>query len=143
MMENNQGGTIETGIFDELKPLPRYYSPNTIYVFSLLFSVLFGAVLLAVNCYNTEGRRGVWQVPVIGLVFVAAEIWFVSFFDDHAASPLIFFNIGGAFLMKQFIWEKFIGIAVPYQKKSILLPCFAGLVIIVVALFVVFRVLRF
>ncbi len=68
----------ETSIFDDLTPLPKYYSVKAIYAFSFLFSTIFGAVLMAINIKNTESKKGIPQVLLFGFLYTGLEIWVLN-----------------------------------------------------------------
>ncbi len=53
---------------------PEYYSERAIYMFSAFFSVIFGSVLLALNCRQTDEKKGVWEVIAFGVVYTGLQL---------------------------------------------------------------------
>ena len=41
---------------------PELYSPQVIGIFALLFSIIFGGILLIINLYKLKNRKGIKQV---------------------------------------------------------------------------------
>ena len=126
--------TGDTNIFDNLKPLPVYYSEKAIYGFSVLMGILFGSILMAMNLNNTPAKKGVWQVLAFGVSYTALELLVLSRFSNAYTSLTIAFNIAGALVLNRLLLEKFIGKGIEYTNRSILIPAiiatvFAALVI--------------
>ena len=121
--------TEETSIFDELKPLPVYYSTKAIYAFTILVGVLFGSIMMAINCNNTPSKKGVWQIIVFGVLFTAAQFYALSLIGKSANSGAIVFNFIGAAVLKQYFWDKYIG-NVPYSKKPVWIPVIIAVVLV-------------
>ena len=123
--DNNE----EISIFDDLKPLPVYYSERAIYVFSILFSTLFGAILMAINLKNSEKKKGTWQVVTFGLIYTIGISWGLSYAPKSSTGLSIGLNAIGAYVLRQFFWIKYIGKDVNYTKRSVLIPAIVGIFI--------------
>ncbi len=106
---------------------PSYYSERVIYAFSAFFSVMFGAVLLAINCKNTETKKGVWEVLAFGFVYTVLQIWLLSMLPRNTLLTFVF-SIGGASLMNHLFWKKYIGKETKYRAKPIWKPLIIGLI---------------
>lgn len=110
---------------DDVEALgPALYSPSTITLFSVVFSMLAGGALLAFN-FRALRQTGatvrlvlfvVAYLVVGGLVLqwlvqrYGLNPWFVAFFDLPAIMVYIFW-----------FWPRYVG-ATPYQSRSWLLP---------------------
>jgi len=133
-MENiteTQTATAEgTSIFDDLKPLPVYYSDRAIYTLAFLFSALFGSVLMAMNLKNTESKKGVWQVLLFGFLFTGGQIWLATVLPKSSSGSGIAMNIVGAAILRYAFWNKYIGKDVPYTKRSVVVPSIIGIAIV-------------
>jgi len=112
---------------------PAYYSERAIYGFSIFFSVIFGAVLLAINCQHTDEKKGVWEVIAFGVVYVGLQLWLLSMIPRSTNLSLtnltLVFSIGGGFIMSRFFWKKYIGKDTKYRAKPIWKPLIIGLII--------------
>ncbi|MES2703987.1 MAG: hypothetical protein V4649_15205 [Bacteroidota bacterium] len=111
-----------TSIFDELKPIPSYYSQNAVYGFSVVSGVLFGAILLAINIKNTEGKKGIVPVLAFGTLFTIAQILIVTNLRVNIGMLPLILNISGGMALKQFFWSKYIGKHTPYSNQPIWIP---------------------
>ena len=109
-------------IFDEVKPLPVYYSMNAIYIFSVLGSVIFGTILFAINCNEKEDKKGFWQVIVFGFAFFILQIIILDSTPRGGSSGSIIFGIGAGLIIKSFFWPKYIGNDTEYIKRSVIFP---------------------
>jgi hypothetical protein len=107
---------------------PAYYSERAIYMFSAFFSVIFGAILLAINCRSTDEKKGVWEVIAFGVVYTGLQLWLLSMLPRNTGLTLAF-SMGGALLMNHFFWKKYIGKDTKYRTKQIWKPLIIGLVI--------------
>ncbi|MXV53363.1 hypothetical protein GS399_20590 [Pedobacter sp. HMF7647] len=107
---------------------PAYYSESAIYMFSVFFSVLFGAVLLAINFRSTETKKGVWEVIAFGIFYTGLQVWILSMIPRNTGLTLVF-SMGGALLLNFFFWKKYIGKDTKYRTKPIWKPLIIGVVI--------------
>ena len=107
---------------------PAYYSEKAIYMFSAFFSVIFGAVLLSINCRTTETKKGVWEVITFGVVYTGLQLWLLSMMPRNTGLTLVF-SMGGALLMNYFFWKKYIGKDTKYRTKPIWKPLIIGIII--------------
>jgi hypothetical protein len=114
-------------IFDELKPLPVYYSVMAIRVFCILFTVLFGGVLLAMNLNRTESKKGVWQVVIFSLFYSIAGVAIMNAIPKANSGITLVINAGGAYIMEYLFWNKYIGKTAEYTKRSVLVPALIGI----------------
>jgi hypothetical protein len=107
---------------------PEYYSERAIYMFSAFFSVIFGSVLLALNCRHTDEKKGVWEVIAFGVVYTGLQLWLLSMIPRNTGLTLVF-SMGGALIMNHFFWKKYIGKDTKYRTKPIWKPLIIGLII--------------
>jgi hypothetical protein len=109
---------------------PAYYSEYAIYMFSAFFSVIFGAVLLAINFRSTDTKKGVWEVIAFGIVYTGLQFGILSMMPRSTLLTLVF-SMGGALLMNHFFWKKHIGKDTKYRAKPIWKPLIIALVIFI------------
>jgi hypothetical protein len=75
---------------------PALYSRSAIYVFSVLFSVLFGSVMLAINISKTPNKNKAILVVLFGLGYTIAILIGQNF--NLSSSFSIITGIAGAYL---------------------------------------------
>ncbi len=102
---------------EETGEVSRLYTPNAIVGFSIFFSLLFGAILLATNIRETNNRRGSWVVIGFSIVYMAVE---VTLFQLYKNSTLTLgLNLIGALILNFYFWPKYIGFGRAYEAKPI------------------------
>lgn len=104
---------------------PALYSPGTITVFSVLFSMLAGGLLLVLNL-RTLRRTGPALLVVafmIAYMFGGAYLlfWLKQLYGDQYNWVGSFFNVPAILLYNLFFWPRYIG-RQPYQSRSWLGP---------------------
>jgi len=108
---------------------PEYYSQTAIYVFSILFSVLFGSVMMAINL---KGSKKQWAWPILfGLVFTIGFIFLGQFLPNSSTGLSLIVNAVGVTIMYQMFWNKHIGKNTKYRVKPIWIPLIIGIILMV------------
>jgi hypothetical protein len=113
--------------------LPTLYSKTVIYLFSLFFSVIFGAVLFALNLKTVDKKKGILPVSlfVVALAFFAyyvLSIWNLQGYVYLAT------NLLGAFVINEVFWRNYIGEKSGYNKRNYQTPLRIGLVYVVLVI---------
>ncbi len=102
---------------EETSAVAQLYTPNAIVGFTIFFSLLFGAMLLATNIRETNNRKGSWVVIGFSIVYMAIE---VALFQLYRNSTLTLgLNIIGALILNFYFWPKYIGLERAYEAKPI------------------------
>jgi len=116
---------------------PEYYSQTAIYLFSILFSVLFGSVMMAINLKNA-GKR--WGTPILfGLVFTFGQINLAQFIPNPSIGASLIINAVGVAIMYQLFWNKSIGKDTKYRAKPIWVPLIIGILLIIPLVYFVMK----
>jgi hypothetical protein len=84
---------------------PQLYSPRAIWGFSVFFTVIFGAVLLALNLTDRKAKS---LVIGVGVLYTAAAIFILNLLPHPNTGITIGLNIGGALLLINLFWDKYI-----------------------------------
>jgi hypothetical protein len=114
--------------FVEDPDAPRLFSRSKIYFFSVLFSVLFGSVMMAVNVSKTPNRSKAIWVVLFGLAFTGSSALLALNF--HLNSGLaILLTIAGAYLLEFLFWKRYIGESTLYRPSTIWIPLIIALII--------------
>jgi hypothetical protein len=116
---------------------PQYYSEKAIYSFAIFFGVLFGSVLMAINLNKTENKKGIVEVIIFGIAFTALQIFILSAIPQNSGLTLVF-SLGGAFVINNYFWKKYIGRETKYRTKPIWIPLIAGILMCVVVFLGIF-----
>ena len=111
---------------------PQFYSQMVIYVFSIVFCVLFGAIMLVANISKTEQKKGVLEIILFGIMFTVTQVLILSSIQINAGVTLIFNFIGGQ-ILNIYFWNKYIGRDTKYMARSYAGPLIIGIVLSVVA----------
>ncbi|MBP6455205.1 MAG: hypothetical protein KA275_00640 [Chitinophagaceae bacterium] len=111
------------------KNAPLYYSEKAIYIFTILFSVLFGSVILAINFRDSKSKKGIWEVLAFGICYTGLQIWFLSMIQRSNTGLSFLFSTCGAMLLNHFFWKKYIGESTKYRTKPIWIPLIFALLI--------------
>jgi hypothetical protein len=109
---------------------PAFYPKGAIYGFSILFSVLFGSIILAININQTQkSYRGIWVV-LYGLVFTIAQVIIVGGIHQGSVGGLALIGgIIGSYPLNYFFWPRYLGNTTLYRRRPIWIPLVIGLVI--------------
>jgi hypothetical protein len=106
---------------------PMYYSQRTIWAFSIFFSLICGAALLASNTDNKEAKL---TVIGFGIAYTVAAIFFLNLFPMNTGL-IVGVNTAGAYILTSFFWNKYLGYDTSYRTKPILKPLIICLVIFI------------
>ncbi|SDR86289.1 hypothetical protein [Christiangramia echinicola] len=134
-MDNNieNNSPVETGSENQVvENLPKLYSKRLILVFSGLFSVLFGTVILLSNLKKSGEKKGMIQVGIFALIYVTGMVITIQTMNANTnlALPM---NIAGALILNEYFWNRYIGKETEYEKKSWIKPAIISMCISVPA----------
>jgi len=104
---------------------PLLYSKGAIRAFSLVFSTIFGAVLLS---SNVDDNKKKWIVIGFGVLYTALTIVIVNLIPSNTIYVLLLNTAGGLGLTSTF-WDKFVGKDTKYRSKPIWKPLIISIVI--------------
>ena len=105
---------------------PQYYSQTAIWAFSVIFTVVFGAVLLASNLTDKKAK---WTVIGFGALYTAIAATLLYQLPRNTGLTLAA-NAGGALILTEFFWNKYVGAATQFRTKPIWKPLIISLIII-------------
>jgi len=126
---NESNNATGISIFDDLKPMPVYYSEKSVLWLSTVFGAFFGSVLMAINFKHTEGQKGRWQIIVFGIVYTCLQVLIANSVPRANSGIGFFLNLAAAYLMTKVFWKKYIGEGVTYARRSIVVPIVVGIAI--------------
>lgn len=109
---------------------PTLYSKKLIYTFSILFTVIFGGILFAVNLKAVNNKRGIYPVIIFSVLYTALSIYILNLINIGTFGALIF-GVIGALIINNLFWNKYIGKEILFHKKSYKKPLIIALCIFV------------
>lgn len=107
----------------------KIYSENVILIFSVLFSTIFGAVLLMHNLIGIGKKRLAYYVLGGSILYTILTIFLVNIPEEPKSSYSILLNvIGGSVLVHVFHKRNFIDESI-YEKKKFWKPLIISILI--------------
>jgi hypothetical protein len=112
---------------------PQLYSRQVLNIFSILFSVLFGGVLLSINLKTVNNQKKILPVLIFCLSYtiltslIIGLMW--SNFEMKISIFMVLLNAIGATFLYNHFWAKYIGTDFKYRAKPIWLPLIIGIVL--------------
>jgi hypothetical protein len=122
----------------EVFDLPVLYSKKAIQGFAILFSTLFGAVLLMSNLKKINKPKARIEVFVFGIVYTIFTSLLLNYLPKIFFLTLLF-NIVGYAVLVEYYWNKNLGKEFKHEKKQIKKPLIISL--LVLAIVVCFSIL--
>jgi len=113
---------------------PLLYSKITVSSFSILFTVVFGAILLALNIENKINKI---KVIGFGVLFTTLAILIGNLIPHSTFYVYAINGFGGYFLSTEF-WNKYVGRETKYRTKPIWIPSIISIIIMVLVLISIF-----
>lgn len=104
---------------------PQLYPKWSIWIISVLFTPLIGAIMMAMNLKRTEQKKQVPIVLAFSIIFVAIVIMTVNYMTTKFNSSTNWANILnfiGAAVLSEYFWKKHIGTEFKFRKRSPLIP---------------------
>lgn len=104
---------------------PLLYSKGAIRAFSLVFTTIFGAVLLS---SNIDDKKRKWIVIGFGILYTGVTIVIVNLIPSNTFWTLLLNTAGGLALTSTF-WDKFVGQATKYRSRPIWKPLIISIIL--------------
>jgi len=117
--DNSRDQNLEKEEFEEneiTEILPELYSKRVITAFCLIFSTLFGAVILMSNLKQRDETKGWWQILLFSILYSIGTIFTV--YSTNSSNFTIPLNILGAVILNEYFWNRYLGKSIEFEKKS-------------------------
>jgi hypothetical protein len=108
---------------------PRLYSRQVINIFSILFSVLFGGILLAINLKTVNNKKAILPVLAFSVLYTVLTVFLLNLIPGSTTPLTVAFNLLGAIVLYNFFWGKYIGKEFQYRTKPFWIPLIIGVAI--------------
>ena len=120
------------------------YSQYVIYIFSILFSVAFGAVLLAINLKKLNLKRTMYLTLILGFGYTILQIFVAEHVVNFLSTSIKMRNTSSTtFLLSaigamglHYIWKQNISQELKYRKKSFIIPLIIALIILIPIIYI-------
>ena len=119
--------------FEELV-VPILYSKKAILGFSILFSTIFGVVLLMSNLKAMNKPKARVEVLVFGIAYIFFSIVLFNYLPKTFFIPILF-NIIGYAVLTEYYWNRNLGKDLQHRKKEIWKPLIISISMIVLLVF--------
>jgi len=106
---------------------PLFYSQGAIWAFSVILTVIFGAVLLSLNIDNKKNKL---KVIGFGVLFTSFAI-IIGNLTPHSLTYTFLINISGGYFLRTEFWNSYIGRETKYRAKSIWKPLIISAIILI------------
>lgn len=124
---------------EENADLITLYSEKTIWLFSTIFGVIFGAVLLSINLYRLNKKTEIIAVSLFGILFPIIQFYFLEYFTiELTLLNTLISNAVGATVLQFIFWQKYIQNNKIIYRKEGLTP----LLILIIAIFIGWNVFK-
>ena len=111
---------------------PKIYSKRVIYVFSFLMSTVFGGILLMQNLKDLGRKKEANIVLGISVAIMAVIVVVSALLHVPSGTFTLVLNIGGAAVLSEYFFKKYIPDESGYEKKPIWKPLIIAVVIVVI-----------
>ncbi len=115
---------------------PQLYSRQVIYIFSILFSLLFGGILLVINLNIVKNKKGLFLALLFSILYAVLMIVGLNYIDNKTSFLTYGLNAVGAIILDTYFWKKYIGVDFKYRTKPIWIPLIIGIVITILLIIV-------
>jgi hypothetical protein len=109
---------------------PSLYSIRSIQIFSVLFSVLAGGILMAINFNRTSKKQEALKVIGFSLVYTISAMLIFSLLGTQSPVLSIILNLLGAFLIDELFWKRVLGREFRFDKQQVWSALIIALIII-------------
>ncbi|WP_300439601.1 hypothetical protein [Christiangramia sp.] len=106
---------------------PELYSKRVITAFCILFSTIFGAVILMSNLKKKDEQKGKLQVLFFSIIYTAGMIFTVAY--TKSSNFTILLNILGAIILNEYFWNRYLGKDIEFEKKSWVKPALISITV--------------
>lgn len=108
--------------------VPKLYSKNVIWAFSIFFSTIFGTVILMSNLKAINEKKGRLQVLLFGIVFTIGSAISIGT-NPETTNYSLLLNIVGGLILNEYFWNRYIGKETIFVKKKWYKPAIISLLI--------------
>jgi len=120
------------------------YSNRLIWIFSLIFGVIFGAVLQAMNFSRLQNKKGLYLSLLFGILYTIAQIYLLTWIEQldyqfpskFNNSKTFLFSALGALILG-LICEQLIPKGLEYRSRSFVSPLIIAILIYIPIVYII------
>lgn len=127
-MENENATMEQMEIIDETA-YPKIYSSKAIWGFSIIFSSIFGGVLLMQNLKDTGRKKEGNLILLYSIIFTIVTIYIVNLPEKPISNAAFLCNMVGGGILSYYFQKKYFPNEESYEKKTIWKPLIISIVI--------------
>lgn len=99
--------------------IPSLYSIRSIQIFSVLFSVIGGGILMAINFSRTTQKAEAVKVIGFSIAYTFLSVAIISILGTQSPILTIVLNLLGAFLINELFWKRVLGLNFRFKKQQL------------------------
>jgi hypothetical protein len=108
---------------------PKIYSSRAIWGFSIIFSSIFGGVLLMQNLRDTGRKKEGNLILLYSIIFTILTMYIVNLPEKPLSNAALLFNMVGGGILSYYFQKKYFPNEESYEKKTIWKPLIISIVI--------------
>jgi hypothetical protein len=112
-------GTTNTSQIIQGAAIPSLYSIRSIQLFSVLFSVLAGGILMAINFNRTTYKSEALKVLGFSVIYTVSAMLIFTLMGTQSPILSVILNLIGAFLIDELFWKRVFGREFKFSKQQI------------------------
>ncbi len=98
---------------------PRLYSRYAIRFFAIIFSTLFGGILLSINLNRLNRKEGIFYVIGFSFLYSLLVYQATTLSPENATTITLVLNLIGSMVLEEFFWKKYIGKNFKFRRQPI------------------------
>ncbi len=117
---------------------PKLYSRYSIRFFAILFSTLFGGILLSINLNRLGKKREIIYVIGFSLVYSYLVYYLTTLKPESATTITLMMNLLGSLVLEEVFWKNYIGKHFKFRRQAIAGALLVGFGISMLLIYVMF-----
>lgn len=131
LSKENAVKRVENDNIDNIADLayPALYGTKFIYIFSVLFSVFGGGILMAMNFLSLKNKKAAINTITLSLGYAILISLLIEVLKINNLIVSILANLAGVYLLYYFIWDREVSENLKFQERDIWKPILIGLAV--------------
>ena len=127
----NEIKPLEEGAFTSGEVHPKIYSKRAINIFSILFSAIFGAILLMQNLRDIGKKKEANLILLGAIVYTGIFIYLVNIPEKPQTSLTFLGNLVAGYVLSEILYKKYFPQDEQFEKKKIWKPLIISILIMI------------
>ena len=117
---------------------PQLYSRYAIRFFAILFSTLFGGILLGINLSRLGKKTEIFIVAGFSFIYSYGVYYIGSLMAERTPAITLIMNLIGAVILVEVFWNRYIGKDTKFRRQSVMGVLLIGFGISIILLMAMF-----